>query len=103
MDYKIFSPIQLVDQFFNVKETNKNKKFEYISGIEGTLFEDDSQLLKLNKLDDFLSKEEKMPGINSPFIYVGEAGSAFAMHIEDKALFSINFLHTGATSYGLCK
>ena len=68
-----------------------------LKGLEDLLFEDDSQLLKLNKLDDFLSKEEKMPGINSPFIYVGEAGSAFAMHIEDKALFSINFLHTGAT------
>ena len=81
MNYKTFSQIELVNEFYNDKKARKGKLFEYISGIQGTLFENDTELLNLNKLDDFLSKEKLMAGINSPFLYVGETVSAFAMHV----------------------
>lgn len=38
----------------------------------------------------------KMPGIQSPYTYVGQAFSSFGMHLEDGNLGSINFLHSGA-------
>uniref|UniRef100_A0A7S1XSV0 JmjC domain-containing protein n=1 Tax=Phaeomonas parva TaxID=124430 RepID=A0A7S1XSV0_9STRA len=38
----------------------------------------------------------RVPGVNSPMIYVGMFASLFAWHTEDADLFSINYLHTGA-------
>lgn len=38
----------------------------------------------------------KMDGIVSPFLYVGTEYASFGWHIEDGALFSINYLHYGA-------
>lgn len=39
---------------------------------------------------------KKVDGISNPFLYVGCEYASFAWHIEDVALFSLNFLHYGA-------
>lgn len=39
---------------------------------------------------------QKMDGIVHPFLYVGTEYASFPWHIEDGALFSINYLHYGA-------
>lgn len=71
----------------------------YLAGIEKTLFSKETNYLNLSALDCLLSKskiEEEIKGINTPFVYVGGKYSVFALHLEDFALFSINFLHEGS-------
>lgn len=36
-----------------------------------------------------------MPGINTPYLYVGSKHTVFGAHIEDGDLCSINYLHRG--------
>lgn len=40
--------------------------------------------------------EELITGVMVPWLYVGSCMSAFCWHIEDHALYSINYLHMGA-------
>lgn len=36
-----------------------------------------------------------MPGIQTPFVYVGSPGTSFGFHLEDGNLASVNYLHQG--------
>ena len=38
-----------------------------------------------------------MEGVTSPMVYVGAPLAAFAWHVEDHSLASINFSHCGST------
>lgn len=40
--------------------------------------------------------EELITGVMVPWLYVGSCMSAFCWHIEDHALYSINYLHKGS-------
>ncbi|CAD7704764.1 unnamed protein product [Ostreobium quekettii] len=40
--------------------------------------------------------EEPITGVMVPWLYVGSCLSAFCWHIEDHALYSVNYMHTGA-------
>ena len=40
--------------------------------------------------------ENKLPGVNSPYLYFGTWKATFAWHLEDIDLFSINYIHKGA-------
>lgn len=44
----------------------------------------------------YLIGEELITGVMVPWLYVGTALSAFCWHVEDHALYSINYLHQGA-------
>ena len=41
----------------------------------------------------------EIPGINTPYLYVGSWKTMFGWHTEDYDLFSINFLHFGKPKY----
>lgn len=45
--------------------------------------------------DELKSLKQNVPGVNSPFLYVGQARSILSMHIEDEELWSVNYLHSG--------
>lgn len=55
-------------------------------------------LIHLPNADGSLLKhlEEKISGVNEPWIYFGMALSTFCWHYEDDSLFSISYNHTGA-------
>ena len=44
-----------------------------------------------------------VPGVTTPMLYIGMLFSAFAWHVEDQHLYSINYQHQGAakTWYGV--
>ncbi len=44
----------------------------------------------------YLMGEELITGVMVPWLYVGSCLSAFCWHVEDHALYSINYLHMGA-------
>lgn len=44
----------------------------------------------------YLVGEELITGVMVPWLYVGSALSAFCWHVEDHALYSVNYLHMGA-------
>ena len=52
----------------------------------------------------YLVGEELITGVMVPWLYVGSCLSAFCWHVEDHALYSINYLHLGAPKviYGEC-
>jgi len=76
----------------------------YGADFLGSLFDDDVDIWNLTKLDTLLkSLKVNIPGINQPYLYVGMFKSAFCWHVEDKNLYSINYLHFGKpkTWYGI--
>lgn len=44
----------------------------------------------------YLVGEELITGVMVPWLYVGSCLSAFCWHVEDHALYSVNYLHMGA-------
>jgi hypothetical protein len=69
----------------------------YGADIRGTLFDESVQHWNIGKLSNLLNQVTvKMPGVNSPYLYVGMWKSTFAWHVEDMDLFSINYIHFGA-------
>lgn len=77
----------------------------YGADLEGSLFDSSvsSSGLGLREwsfdagLNDLLRMlPYKVPGVNTPMLYVGEWRAMFPFHVEDLDLYSINYLHTGA-------
>jgi JmjC domain, hydroxylase len=50
----------------------------------------------LCQLDSCLQVLPPIPGVTSPYLYVGMWGSVFCSHTEDMNLLSINYLHAGS-------
>eukprot|EP00004_Rigifila_ramosa_P018634 TRINITY_DN4660_c0_g1_i4.p2 TRINITY_DN4660_c0_g1~~TRINITY_DN4660_c0_g1_i4.p2 ORF type:complete len:177 (-),score=26.44 TRINITY_DN4660_c0_g1_i4:766-1296(-) len=68
----------------------------YGSDIPGTLFDASAGSWNLNALDSLLSQLcLGIAGVTSPYLYAGSGMSAFAWHVEDTNLYSINYLHFG--------
>ena len=58
----------------------------------------------IGNLDTLLTKTVKdaIPGVTTPYVYLGSWRSFFAWHTEDQDLYSINFLHFGARKTWYC-
>jgi hypothetical protein len=71
----------------------------YGADVQGTLFgESDASGWNLNKLDSILTDiGSVIPGVNCGYLYFGCWRSMFAYHTEDYDLFSVNYVHHGAS------
>ncbi|TPX11894.1 uncharacterized protein E0L32_007392 [Thyridium curvatum] len=69
----------------------------YGADLQGTLFDESTELWNLNKLPNLLDVlGTKVPGVNTAYLYLGMWKATFAWHLEDVDLYSINYLHFGA-------
>lgn len=69
----------------------------YGADQEGTLFGDDEASgWSIANLDSCLHVLSYVPGVTSPYLYLGMWASVFCCHTEDMNLLSINYLHAGA-------
>jgi jumonji domain-containing protein 2 len=69
----------------------------YGADEEGSFFgDDDASGWAVNKLDSCLHLLSNVPGVTTPYLYLGMWGACFAAHTEDINLLSINYLHAGA-------
>ncbi|XP_059960585.1 lysine-specific demethylase 4D-like [Mesoplodon densirostris] len=72
----------------------------YGADVSGSLFDQNTKQWKLGHLgtiQDLLEQEcgVVIEGVNTPYLYFGMWKTAFAWHMEDMDLYSINYLHFG--------
>ncbi|KAL9050379.1 MAG: hypothetical protein Q9162_006659 [Coniocarpon cinnabarinum] len=65
--------------------------------MPGGLFEDSQEVWNVAKLPNLLDVlGQKVPGVNTAYLYLGMWKATFAWHLEDVDLYSINYIHFGA-------
>ncbi|EPZ35179.1 JmjC-domain-containing protein [Rozella allomycis CSF55] len=75
-----------------------NNSSIYGADLDASLMVLDQSLSQwnLSKLDDQLKcLTNKIPGVNTPYLYFGTWKATFAWHVEDLDLYSINYMHFG--------
>ncbi|KAJ6019904.1 hypothetical protein N7499_002960 [Penicillium canescens] len=69
----------------------------YGADMPGSLFEDSTTSWNVAKLPNLLDVlGQKVPGVNTAYLYLGMWKATFAWHLEDVDLYSINYIHFGA-------
>lgn len=69
----------------------------YGADMPGSLFDDSIKSWNVTKLENLLDiLGQKLPGVNTAYLYLGMWKSTFAWHLEDVNLYSINYIHFGA-------
>ncbi len=76
------------------------KRNIYGSEVEATLFDNNLKIFNMSHLNDPVSierdlRDNRINGVNTPFLYVGSFGTSFAFHVEDYNLYSTSYLHVG--------
>lgn len=78
----------------------------YGADMPGSLFDDSTTSWNVAKLENLLDcLGQKLPGVNTAYLYLGMWKSTFAWHLEDVDLYSINYIHFGAPKqwYSICQ
>lgn len=70
----------------------------YGADMPGSLFTEETNNWNLGNLPNVLDcmGDQKIPGVNTAYLYLGMWKATFAWHLEDVDLYSINYLHFGA-------
>lgn len=69
----------------------------YGADMPGSLFDDTTTSWNVAKLENLLDVlGQKVPGVNTAYLYLGMWKATFAWHLEDVDLYSINYIHFGA-------
>lgn len=69
----------------------------YAADMPGSLFTDKTTSWNVAKLENLLDViGQKVPGVNTAYLYMGMWKASFAWHLEDVDLYSINYIHFGA-------
>ncbi|KAJ5511752.1 Transcription factor jumonji JmjN [Penicillium expansum] len=101
-DYRIHDHEEYTAERCEELETNywKSLMFNnpmYGADMPGSLFEDSTETWNVAKLPNLLDVlGQKVPGVNTAYLYMGMWKATFAWHLEDVDLYSINYIHFGA-------
>ena len=69
----------------------------YGADMPGSLFDDSTESWNVAKLENLLDVlGQKVPGVNTAYLYLAMWKATFAWHLEDVDLYSINYIHFGA-------
>lgn len=69
----------------------------YGADMPGSLFDESINSWNVAKLPNLLDVlGQKVPGVNTAYLYLGMWKATFAWHLEDVDLYSINYIHFGA-------
>ena len=69
----------------------------YGADMPGSLFDSSTTSWNVARLENLLDVlGQKVPGVNTAYLYLGMWKSTFAWHLEDVDLYSINYIHFGA-------
>ena len=69
----------------------------YGADMPGSLFDDSTKEWNVARLENLLDVlGQKVPGVNTAYLYLGMWKASFAWHLEDVDLYSINYIHFGA-------
>jgi hypothetical protein len=69
----------------------------YGADMPGSLFDNRTKEWNVAHLDNLLDVlGQKVPGVNTAYLYLGMWKASFAWHLEDVDLYSINYIHFGA-------
>lgn len=72
----------------------------YGADLAGSLFADPKTPWNVAHLPNLLQRiKDRLPGVNTPYLYFGMWRAAFSWHVEDMDLFSINYIHFGAPKF----
>jgi len=89
------------------KENQDETKLAPIYGadVEESITDPEVDVWNIKKLDSLLVDvlDEQIPGVNTPYLYVGMWKATFSWHVEDMDLYAVNYIHYGApkTWYGI--
>ncbi|KAI9751474.1 MAG: hypothetical protein M4579_006046 [Chaenotheca gracillima] len=101
-DYRISNPEDYTPERCEELERHYWKTLTYNSPLygadmPGSLFDDSTTSWNVAKLENLLDVlGQKVPGVNTAYLYLGMWKSTFAWHLEDVDLYSINYIHFGA-------
>ncbi|KAI9831229.1 MAG: hypothetical protein M1819_005157 [Sarea resinae] len=69
----------------------------YGADMPGSLFDENTTSWNVAHLENLLDVlGQKIPGVNTTYLYLGMWKASFAWHLEDVDLYSINYIHFGA-------
>merc|ERR1719452_389683 len=89
------------------KENRDDTKLAPIYGadVEESITDPEVDVWNIKKLNSILTDvlDEQIPGVNTPYLYVGMWKATFSWHVEDMDLYAVNYIHYGApkTWYGI--
>lgn len=101
-DYRIYNQNEWTPERCQELETAywKSLNFNnpmYGADMPGSLFDDGTESWNVAKLENLLDViGQKVPGVNTAYLYLGMWKATFAWHLEDVDLYSINYIHFGA-------
>ena len=101
-DYRVYNQGEWTTERVQELETAywKSLNFSnpmYGADMPGSLFDDSTKDWNVAKLENLLDVlGQKVPGVNTAYLYLGMWKASFAWHLEDVDLYSINYIHFGA-------
>ncbi|KAK2787517.1 hypothetical protein FQN51_003148 [Onygenales sp. PD_10] len=101
-DYKLVGSEEFTQERCEELETAYWKSLMYNNpmygaDMPGSLFDDSVTSWNVAKLPNLLDVlGQKVPGVNTAYLYLGMWKATFAWHLEDVDLYSINYIHFGA-------
>ncbi|KAF9421809.1 hypothetical protein BGZ94_008735 [Podila epigama] len=107
-DYKVVHGEDFTVEFCKELERNYWRNLTFVqpmygADMSGSLFDSRTTSWNTQCLGDLLTKiDQKLPGVNTPYLYFGMWKATFAWHVEDMDLYSINYLHFGEPKQWYC-